>query len=235
MLPESHTSKQFDAELDQARNQLIAMGGLVEQQIVYAIEALRRNDFALTERVIEVEVEINALERTVDELCTSVIALRQPNANDLRLVLTMLKITTDVERIGDEAKKIALYARRTRGIGGSTLPRLTEISTMAELVKEMLRRALDAFARLDVEAAASITQRDLAVDRSFQSILRELLTYMIEDPRTITPSIEVLFVAKALERIGDHAKNITEHVVYLIKGKDVRHVTQEEFENVLRS
>ncbi|HXC40241.1 MAG TPA: phosphate signaling complex protein PhoU [Burkholderiales bacterium] len=236
MLPESHTSKQFDAELEQARKQVLLMGGLVEQQIVYAIEALRRGDAGLTAQVVEVEVEVNRLEREVDEMCTTVIALRQPNANDLRLIMTMLKVTTDIERIGDEAKKIALYAaQRGRGMGRATLPRLSEITSMADLVKEMLRRALDAFARMDVESAASIAQRDLAVDRSFQSILRELLTYMIEDPRTISASIDVLFVAKALERIGDHAKNITEYVVYLIKGKDVRHVTPEEFEDAVRS
>jgi len=235
MLPESHTSKQFDAELEQARKQVLLMGGLVEQQIVYAIEALRRGDASLTAQVVEVEVEVNRLERAVDEMCTTVIALRQPNANDLRLIMTMLKITTDIERIGDEAKKIALYAGQGRGLGRATLPRLSEITSMADLVKEMLRRSLDAFARMDVDSAASVAQRDLAVDRSFQSILRELLTYMIEDPRTISASIDVLFVAKALQRIGDHAKNITEYVVYLIKGKDVRHVTPEEFEDAVRS
>jgi len=235
MLPESHTSKQFDAELEQARKQVLLMGGLVEQQIVYAIEALRRGDASLTAQVVEVEVEVNRLERAVDEMCTTVIALRQPNANDLRLIMTMLKITTDIERIGDEAKKIALYAGQGRGLGRATLPRLSEITSMADLVKEMLRRSLDAFARMDVDSAASVAQRDLAVDRSFQSILRELLTYMIEDPRTISASIDVLFVAKAPERIGDHAKNITEYVVYLIKGKDVRHVTPEEFEDAVRS
>jgi len=236
MLPESHTSKQFDAELEQARKQVLLMGGLVEQQIVYAIEALRRGDAGLTAQVVEVEVEVNRLERTVDEMCTTVIARRQPNANDLRLIMTMLKVTTDIERIGDEAKKIALYAGQGRSnLGRATLPRLSEITSMADLVKEMLRRALDAFARMDVESAASIAQRDLDVDRSFQSTLRELLTYMIEDPRTISASIDVLFVAKALERIGDHAKNITEYVVYLIKGKDVRHVTPEEFEDAVRS
>ena len=236
MLPESHTSKQFDAELEQARKQVLLMGGLVEQQIVYAIEALRRGDAGLTAQVVEVEVEVNRLERTVDEMCTTVIARRQPNANDLRLIMTMLKVTTDIARIGDEAKKIALYAGQGRSnLGRATLPRLSEITSMADLVKEMLRRALDAFARMDVESAASIAQRDLDVDRSFQSTLRELLTYMIEDPRTISASIDVLFVAKALERIGDHAKNITEYVVYLIKGKDVRHVTPEEFEDAVRS
>jgi phosphate transport system protein len=235
MLPESHISKQFDAELDQARKQVLAMGGLVEQQIIYAIEALRRGDTDLSERVVEMEVEVNQLERSVDEQCATLIALRQPNANDLRLIMTMLKVTTDIERIGDEAKKIALYARQSRGLAATALPRLSEITTMADLVKDMLRHALDAFARMDMDSAASIAQRDIAVDRNFQSILRELLTYMIEDPRTISASIEVLFVAKALERIGDHAKNITEYIVYLIKGKDVRHLSPEEFEDAVRS
>lgn len=235
MIPDTHISKQFDAELTQARSQALAMAGLVEQQIVYAIEALRRGDSTLSNRVFEVEMEVNELERTIDELCTTVIARRQPNANDLRLVMALLKITTDIERIGDEAKKIALRARDARGLGRPNLPRLSEITTMAGLVKDMLRQSVDSFERMDVEFASAVAQRDREVDRHFQSILRELLTYMIEDPRTISPAIDVLFVAKALERIGDHAKNITEHIVYLIKGKDVRHVTPEQFDEAVRS
>lgn len=235
MIPDTHISKQFDAELGQARSQVLAMAALVEQQIVYAIESLRRGDNALGARVLEVEVLVNQLERTVDELCTSVIARRQPNANDLRLVMTLLKITTDIERIGDEAKKIAMFARDLRGLGRPGLPRLPEITAMAGLVRDMLRQALDAFERMDVEFASAIKQRDLEVDRHFQSILRELLTYMIEDPRTISSAIDALFVAKSLERIGDHAKNITEYIVYMIKGKDVRHVTLDEFEMAAKS
>jgi phosphate transport system protein len=235
MNPDAHISKQFDAELDQARAQVMAMGGLVEHQIVYAMEALRRGDTALSTRVIRVEIEVNDLERTVDDLCTTVIARRQPNANDLRLVLALLKITTDLERIGDEAKKIALCARDVPALGVMSLPRMAEISAMADLVKSMLRDTLDAFARMDVDIAATIALRDREVDRQLQSILRELLTGMIDDPRTISSCIETMFIAKALERIGDHAKNITEYIVYLIKGKDVRHVTPEQFEVVVSS
>lgn len=235
MTSEAHISKQFDAELDQARSMALSMGGLAERQVVYAIEALRRGDMALTTRVIQVEVEVNALERTVDELCTSVIARRQPNAGDLRLVMALFKITTDIERIGDEAKKIALCAHEVPALGRVPLPRMNEIAVMADLVTGMLRDTLDAFARMDVENASSIAMRDREVDRHFQAILRELLTYMIEDPRTISSCIDVLFVAKALERIGDHAKNITEYIVYLIKGKDVRHLTPERFDEVVAS
>ena len=211
------------------------MGGLVEHQIVYAMEALRRGDTALSTRVIRVEMEVNDLERTVDDLCTTVIARRQPNANDLRLVMALLKITTDLERIGDEAKKIALCARDMPALGLMSLPRMADIAAMADLVKSMLRDTLEAFARMDVETAATIALRDREVDRLLQSILRELLTGMIDDPRTISSCIETMFIAKALERIGDHAKNITEYIVYLIKGKDVRHVTPEQFEVVISS
>ena len=230
-----HTSKQYDAELDQVRSQVLRMGNLVERQVVYAIEALRRTDAALSERVIESENEINGLEVSIDELCTTLIARRQPNSNDLRVIMMALKTITDLERIGDEAKKIALATREMYGQVRGQLPRFSSVALVADIVLGMLRRAMNAFEKLDSSDVAAIARQDREVDEYFQSILRQLLTYMIEDPRTISASIDIIFIAKSLERIGDHAKNISEYVIYMVKGKDVRHVTVEEIERVAES
>lgn len=234
MHPENHTSKQFDAELEQVRSQVLAMGGLVERQIIYAVSGLKRGEPMLFQKVVEGEAEVNTMERVVDELCTSVIARRQPNANDLRLITASLKTITDLERIGDEAKKIARTSELLHE-AGRRIPRLNDLSIVADIVVDMLQRSLNAFARLEVRDTPHIARLDLDVDEHFQGILRNLLTYMIEDPRTISSAIDLVFIAKSLERIGDHAKNISEYVVYMIKGKDVRHVTIEEMEEVARS
>jgi len=164
-----------------------------------------------------------------------VIARRQPNSNDLRLIMMVLKTITDLERIGDEAKKIALVTSRIFGPGARHVPRITEVIPAAELVGDMLHRSLEAFGSLEIGDAPGIARQDIEVDEYFQSILRQLLTYMIEDPRTISASLDIIVIAKSLERIGDHAKNISEYVVYMIKGKDVRHVTVEEMEQVIKS
>lgn len=234
-----HTSKQFDAELEQIRREVLEMGRLVERQLVRAAEGLRRNDGPLMDEVIQGEVQVNAKEILIDELCTMLIARRQPEAGDLRLMMMVLKGITDLERIGDEAKKIALTAREIAApsgrYAGKPVPRIAEISNLAEMALGMLRTALDMFATLDISQATEVARRDLELDQRFRSTLRELLTYMMEDPRTISASLDILFVAKSLERIGDHAKNITEYMVYLVKGKDVRHVTLEEFERVAQS
>lgn len=230
-----HTSKQYDAELDQVRSQVLRMGALVERQVVYAVEALRRTDAALHERVIESESEINSLEVSIDELCTTIIARRQPNSNDLRVIMMVLKTITDLERIGDEAKKIALATRSMYGQVRGQLPRFSNVALVADIVVGMLRRAMVAFETLDASDVAAIARQDLEVDEYFQSILRQLLTYMIEDPRTISACIDIVFIAKSLERIGDHAKNISEYVIYMVKGKDVRHVSVEEIERVAES
>jgi len=235
MTPEQHTSKQYDAELEQVRAQVALMGRLVERQLAYAIEALKRRDKVLAEHVAVAEPEINALEMSIDELCTTVIARRQPNSNDLRLVMMVLKTITDLERIGDEAKKIALVSCRIFGASGRHVPRIADVLPVAELVGNMLQRSMNAFTNLEISDAPSIVRTDVEVDEYFQSILRQLLTYMIEDPRTISASIDIIFIAKSLERIGDHAKNISEYVVYMIKGKDVRHVTVEEMEQAVKS
>jgi phosphate transport system protein len=234
MQPENHTSKQFDAELEQVRSQVLAMGGMVERQIMYAVSGLKRGEPTLFQKVVAGEAEVNQMEREVDELCTTVIARRQPNANDLRLITAALKTITDLERIGDEAKKIARTSESLHA-AGRRIPRLNELSIVADIVVDMLQRSLNAFARLEVQDTPHIARLDLDVDEHFQGILRNLLTYMIEDPRTISSAIDLVFIAKSLERIGDHAKNISEYVVYMIKGKDVRHVTLEEMEEVTRS
>jgi phosphate transport system protein len=230
-----HTSKQFDSELEHIRGQVLAMGGLVEHQIASAIESLRRGDLVLIDRTVREEDRDNQFEREIDELCANVIAIRTPTAIDLRFVTTVLKTITDLERCGDEAKKIALLARRVLGEGKWYAPHHAEVKLVSKMVLDMLHRSLDAFARLDAADAPDVVRLDDEVDALFQSSLREQLTYMIEDPRTISVSIDLIFIVKALERIGDHAKNISEHVVYLIKGKDVRHVSVAEMEQALKS
>jgi phosphate transport system protein len=230
----AHTSKYFDAELEAISTQVLEMGGIVEYQIRYAVEALRTGDAALVERVIRDEARVNQLERAIDEACTQVIARRAPAANDLRFLMMVFKTITDLERIGDEAKKIALVARSLRLTAGSA-PAMPQLQRVAALVVDMLRRALDGLARLEAEVVPDVVRQDDEVDEHFKAILRQLLTYMIEDPRTISRSIDVIFVAKSLERIGDHAKNISEYVIYVTTGKDVRHVSLEEIEAAAKS
>lgn len=233
-MPE-HISKQFDAELEAVRSRVLQMGGLVEEQIVKAVDALASGDIAVLDAVIEDDHRVNAMEVGLDESCSHIIARRQPAAGDLRLVMAIIKTITDLERIGDEAKKIALMAREFFRTGRAHLSRYPDIQRMSSIVIDMLRVALDGFARLDAEAAPVVARRDQEVDDAFRAVLRESLTYMIEDPRTISATLDILFIAKALERAGDHAKNISEYVVYMIKGKDVRHLSTEEIERVVRS
>lgn len=234
MSQSQHFSKQFDAELEHVRRQVLTMGGLVEHQITAAIEAFRRNDLQAFSRVIEEDGRINGLERDIDEMCTNVIARRTPTAIDLRFVMMSYKIITDLERIGDEAKKIALYSRSIFMSGRFSVSRYPELKHLSVLVTTMLRHALDSFARLDVQTAPENVRRDDEVDALFQALLRQLLTYMIEDPRTISVSLDIIFIAKALERIGDHAKNVSEYVIYLAKGTDVRHGSIEQIEEAAR-
>ncbi|MFZ3018952.1 MAG: phosphate signaling complex protein PhoU [Gallionella sp.] len=225
-----HISRQFDAELEAIRANVLQMGGLVESQIKSAIESLLSGDVALMSRVIEDDHRVNAMEVKIDEACSHVIARRQPTAGDLRLIMTVVKTITDLERIGDEAEKIARMAKLLSQKHGLALPRYHEISHAAEIAVDMLRKSLDAFARLDVAMAAQVVRQDDQVDEEFRAIMRYLITFMMEDPRTISTSLEILFVAKAIERIGDHAKNMSEYVIYMVKGRDVRHVTVDEIE-----
>jgi len=233
MPPLAHTSKGFDTEIERIRAQVLEMGILIEDQVRYAVEALRTGDRNLVARVIQAEARVNALERTIDEECTEIVARRAPAARDLRFLLMAYKTVVDLERIGDEAKNIALAAQRLSPHARHG-PGHPEIRFACSLVVDMLRCALLGVARLDPEVAPKLARLDEEVDAHFRSILRQLLTYMIEDPRAITPALEIVFVAKALERVGDHAKNISEYVVYMIKGRDVRHLSLEEIEQAVQ-
>lgn len=225
-----HTFKQYDAELEAVRAKVLEMGGLVEQQIVNALEALVNADPKLAKEVMQNDHRVNNLEIQIDEDCSYIIARRQPAAGDLRTVMMMVKTITDLERIGDEATKIARTAQKIYDEDRMYKPRFNEIKAMVSLVREMLRTALDGFARLDISKTVEVAKQDELVDEQFRASMRQLITFMLEDPRTISMSLEVLFVAKAVERIGDHAKNIAEYVVYMVKGKDVRHTTMQEME-----
>jgi phosphate transport system protein len=236
MINTEHTSKQFDAELETVRERVLRMGGLVESQVRLAIEALITRDEVLMQRVVADDHRVNALEVEIDESCNNIIACRQPTAGDLRMLMTIIKTITDLERIGDEAKKIARMGQRLaqkEQLHG--MPRYTEIRHAAALVQDMLHMSLDTFARIDLSAVAQVVRQDERVDEEYRAILRHLITFMMEDPRTISSALEVMFVAKAIERIGDHAKNMSEYVVYLVKGRDVRHVTVEEIERELNT
>ena len=230
MTEHTHTSKQFDAELESLRSRVLQMGGFVEQQISLAVEALTSGDLELCSTIVANDHKVNGMEVGIDEDCSTIIARRQPTASDLRLVIAVIKTITDLERIGDEAAKIARMARLVNSVDRVQQPRYVEIRRMAQMALEMLRKSLDCFARLDVSGSAEVVRTDQHVDDEFRAILRQLITFMMEDPRTISASIELLFIAKALERIGDHAKNVSEYVIYMVKGKDVRHVTLEEIE-----
>ena len=225
-----HTYKQYDAELEAVRGKVLEMGGLVEQQIVSALESLVKLDQVLAKEVVENDHRVIALVVQIDEDCSHIIARRQPTAGDLRMVMMMVKTITDLERIGDEATKIARTAQKIYEEDRMYKPRFNEIKAMVALVREMLRTSLDGFARLDVSQTVEVAKQDEQVDEQFRAAMRQLITFMLEDPRTISMSLEVLFVAKAIERIGDHAKNIAEYVVYMVKGKDVRHISVQDME-----
>jgi phosphate transport system protein len=230
-----HISKQFDAELESIRASVLQMGGLVESQIKNAIESLVSSDVALMNRVIDEDHRVNAMEVKIDEACSQMIARRQPTAGDLRLVMTVVKTITDLERIGDEAEKIARMAKMLSQKNVLAIPRYHEIKHASEIAVDMLRKALDAFARLDVVMAAQVVRQDEQVDDEFRAIMRYLITFMMEDPRTISTALEILFIAKAIERIGDHAQNMAEYVIYMVKGRDVRHITVDEIEREVQS
>jgi len=217
-----HTHKQFDTELEKIRTGVLQMGGLVETQVANALEGLKTGNTALLERVIEGDHRINLLEVEIDEECNQIIAKRQPAAVDLRLVMTVIKAIADLERIGDEAKKIAKAGKRLHS-GDHTFSMRIDLSHATGLVLDMLRSALDSFARADITNWTAITKQDEDVDANFKGTMRQLITFMMEDPRTISSSLEVLFIAKAIERIGDHAKNVAEYVVFLVQGRDVRY------------
>jgi len=222
-----HTSKNFDLELESLRTRVLQMGGMAEQQVRRAMEGLYSGDQPLLENVIRDDDRINQMELDIDNLCNTVIAKRQPTAIDLRMVVSVLKAIADLERVGDKARKIARL-----GIALSNQPAISalniELSHMAETALKMLRLALDGFARLDLKLVTEAMRLDDTVNAEYQSVARQLITYMMEDPRTITRSLDILSIAKAIERIGDHATNIGEYVVYMVKGVNVRHASADE-------
>jgi phosphate transport system protein len=206
------------------------MGGLVESQIALAMEVVNTFDLPLVERVLEGERRLNAMEIEIDEVVSNIIARRQPAARDLRLLMATSKCVANLERAGDEARKIAKRMRRIAMDGAARSINIAEIKVSGEMASQILRRALDAFARMDVVAAAQIVRDDEAIDNEFRAFVRKLVKYMMEDPRTIAIGLDYLFIAKAIERIGDHATNIAEFVIYVVKGTDVRHVAHEQLE-----
>jgi phosphate transport system protein len=228
-----HISEQFNHELEDIRNKVLSMGGLVEHQIELAVEAYTTGNMELAEKVIKGDNQVDAMEIAIDLECTQILALRQPTAFDLRLLITVLRVIHEIERVGDKAERIAEMAIKLTG-AESKFPHY-ELEHMAEIVKGMLHDALDAFARMSIEDVPEITALDDKVDREYDNILRQLITRMMEDPRNITLSLDVLWTVRALERIGDHACYICEHLVYMIKGEDVRHLSHADLEERVRS
>lgn len=230
-----HISHRFDKEMVALRNKVLKMGGLVEQQITAAVDALQHLDAAAANEVIIRDHKVNALEVDIDEDCTRILAKRQPAASDLRMVVAVIKTITDLERIGDEAEKIAKMAVHISEQDGRFRSKYSGIRHLGDHVKGMVHAVLDAYARLDVDAALGVVRDDAEADEDYQNILRTLITFMIEDPRTISEVLDVMWAARSLERIGDHAKNIGEYVIYLVKGKDVRHLDLNEVESDILS
>lgn len=230
---DQHISKQFNTDLEELKTMLLEMGGIVEQQIINAVNAIENADEDLAEQVLVVEDDVDHREMDLDEHCTLTLARRQPAASDLRMVLAVAKTNRDLERMGDEAKKIAKMAIAL-GEQGASPHGYTELRHIGTGVQKMVNMALDSFARFDVEAALAVVQADKAVDREYESAMRELMTYMMEDPRSISRVMNVIWALRSLERIGDHARNIAEHIIYLVKGLDVRHSTVKEVEKKLQ-
>ena len=227
-----HISQRFTSELEEIRSHVLAMGGLVEEQIRNATQSLVDGNVSLAENVIARDVEVNKAEVNIDEECTHIIALRQPAATDLRLVIAVIKTITDLERIGDQAERVARMGTRLAEVERPK-NNYHELQNMGEHVAQMVHGALDAFARSDVESAIAVSKQDEQVDQEYDGLMRQCLTFMMEDPRKISQMLDIMWAARAIERIGDHAKNICEYVIYLVKGKDVRHITIEQMEDEL--
>lgn len=218
-----HISRRFNEELEHLRSEVLRMGGLVEQHLGVAVEAIVAGDSEMGLKIAAEDYRINQMEVSIDEECTKILATRGPTAADLRLIIAVIKTITDLERIGDEARKIALLAAHLAAEKREH-DEYHELEVLAEHVQEMVRDALDAFSRMDAEDALSVVEEDKLVDEQYDMITRQCITLMMEDPRTIRRFLDVTWSARALERIGDHAKNISEYVVYLVHGKDIRHV-----------
>ena len=222
-----HISQQFNEELEDVRNKVMQMGGIVEEQLGKAVRALVKGDTKLAEEVEANDYRVNRLEVDIDEECTHIVARRQPAASDLRLVMAVIKTITDLERIGDEAKRIARMAKEDHS-GVLSQDIRHEMRHMGELVSEMLRTILDAFARMDVETAVKVVESDTRVDNKYVSITRQLITYMAQDPKMIPQILNILWAARALERMGDRCENIAEYIFYLVHGRDIRHTALDD-------
>ena len=232
-MTEKHLSSQFDSELNQVSARVMELGGLVESQIHQAIVALSQFSMEAAERVQFIENRVNQMEVEIDHELITIIARRQPTARDLRLLMAFSKATANLERMGDEAARMARMVRSIIESGAARSLPSSDLRVAADLASGLLRKALDAFARLDTQVALAILKEDDRIDREFDGFVRKLITYMMEDPRTISPSLDLLFLAKAIERIGDHSKNIAELIIYLVEGRDVRHQALAEIESVL--
>ena len=231
-----HLSTQFDAELSGISGRVLEMGGLVEAQVTQALQALTQLDTDIATLVQQQEERVNQMEVEIDRDLSAIIARRQPTARDLRLLIAVSKTIANLERVGDEAARIARIVQRLVSSGVSTrlvLP-VSDLNFEAGLAIAQLRKALDAFARLDTAQALEVLRQDDQIDLEFAGLLRKLITYMMEDPRTISSSIDLIFVAKAIERVGDHAKNLAEAIIYVVKGTDVRHTSVQDVENAVR-
>ncbi|WP_284465173.1 phosphate signaling complex protein PhoU [Diaphorobacter nitroreducens] len=232
-MADKHLSSQFDSELNNISSRVMELGGLVESQIRQAIYALSHFNLEAVEQVEQLERRVNAMEVEIDHELASVIARRQPTARDLRLLMAFSKAIANLERMGDEATRMARMVKSIIESGAARSLPSSDLRVAADLASELLRKALDAFARLDTKAAVAILKEDDLIDREFDGFVRKLITYMVEDPRTISASLDLLFLAKAIERIGDHSKNVAELIIYLVKGKDVRHTALDEIESAV--
>ena len=232
-MPEKHLSTQFDGELNNVSSRVMELGGLVESQIRQAIYALSQFSMEAVEQVVAMEQRVNAMEVEIDHELSSIIARRQPTARDLRLLIAFSKATANLERMGDEAHKMARMVKSIIESGAARSLPSSDLRMAADLASGLLRKALDAFARLDTKAALAILKEDDLIDKEFDGFVRKLVTYMMEDPRTISASLDLLFLAKAIERIGDHSKNVAELIIYLVKGKDVRHAAMDDIESTV--
>jgi phosphate transport system protein len=224
-----HILSRFNADLEGVRSAVLQMGGLVEQQLLNGVRSLCTGDGRLGDEVVQLDHKVNAMEVAIDDDCSRILATRSPTASDLRLIVAIIKTITDLERVGDEAEKLGSIASRLATLERPT-DRYREIKHLGDLVASMLHSALDAFARMDSDAALAVARRDRTVDEEYEAIQRQCITFMMEDPRSIRRALDVLWVARALERIGDHAKNICEYVIFMVLGKDIRHLSIEDVE-----
>jgi len=227
-----HISRRFNEDLERVRAQVLSMGGLIEQQLAKAVSALVEGDSTLGEAVARDDFEVNRMEVSIDEECSRILATRAPAASDLRLIVAIIKAITDLERMGDECEKIGYIASRL-ATQERPADKYREIKHLGRIVQSMVHDSLDAFARIDAEAALKVARQDRLVDEEYEAIQRQAITFMMEDPRNIRRALDVMWVVRALERIGDHAKNICEYVIFMVCGKDIRHVRLEDVETEL--